>query len=95
MSNFRDSSSPRRGYSEFDPESGEGLGRKKSLIRPERSRMDESHPRFHYTQVANQESNHIKVQPSSTGVDPRKSNELSTSRSHLSNYATPPHQGSP
>ena len=59
MSNFRDSSSPRRGYSEFDPESGEGLGRKKSLIRPERSRMDESHPRFHYTQVANQESNHI------------------------------------
>lgn len=92
MSNFRDSSSPRRGYSEFDPESGEGLGRKKSLIRPERSRMDESHPRFHYTQVANQESNHIKVQPSSTGVDPRKSNELSTSRSHLSNYATPPHQ---
>ena len=28
MSNFRDSSSPHRGYSEFDPESGDGINRK-------------------------------------------------------------------
>lgn len=89
MSNFRDSSSPHRGYSEFDPESGDGINRKKSLIRPERGRMNENHPRFHYTQVANQEADHIKVQPSSTGVDPRKSTELSQSRSHLSHYSTP------
>ncbi|EMG46070.1 CHS3 Chitin synthase 3 [Candida maltosa Xu316] len=89
---FRDSTSPRRGYSEFDPESGEGIHRKKSLIRPERSRIDANHPRFHYTQVANQEADHIKVQPSSTGIDPRKSMELNQSRSHISDYANPPNQ---
>lgn len=72
-------------YQEFDHESGD-LSRKKSLVRPERSRIDENHPRFHYTQVANHESNHLKIQPSSTGLDPHISNShsdrnLSPSRS--------------
>lgn len=71
---FRPSSSPTR-YQEFDPESGE-LGRKKSLVRPERSRMDPNHPRFHYTQIANQEAGHLRIQPSSSGADPRYSGEL-------------------
>ncbi|EGW32468.1 chitin-UDP acetyl-glucosaminyl transferase 3 [Spathaspora passalidarum NRRL Y-27907] len=70
-----------QGYREFDPESGDGLGRKKSLIRPERTRINQNHPRYHYTQVTNQESHHIKVLPSSTGLDPIISNEVSRSRS--------------
>lgn len=65
-------------YTEFDPESGD-LNRKKSLVRPERSRMDPNHPRFHYTQVANQEAGHLKVQPSLTGLDPRRSMETRNS----------------
>lgn len=63
-----------RNYQEFDPESGE-LGRKKSLVRHDRERMDPNHPRYHYTQVTNQQANHLKVQPSSTGLDPQVSNE--------------------
>ncbi|CCE85995.1 Piso0_005639 [Millerozyma farinosa CBS 7064] len=57
------------GYYEFDPESE--LSRKKSLVRPERTRIDPDHPRYHYTQVANQESNHLRIQPSTTGLDPQ------------------------
>lgn len=56
-------------YQEFDHESQ--FGRKKSLVRPERSRIDENHPRYHYTQVAQQESSHLKIQPSTTGMDPK------------------------
>lgn len=60
-------------YQEFDPESGDNLNRKKSLVKPERSRIDPNHPKFHYTQVTNQESSHLKVQPSTTGANPRDS----------------------
>lgn len=56
-------------YQEFDPETGE-LARKRSLVKPERSRIDQSHPRYHYSQVANQESSHLKILPSSTGLNP-------------------------
>lgn len=66
---YRDSAGSSK-YHEFDPESGGDLSRKKSLVRPERSRIDKDHPRYHYTQVANQESNHLKIQPSTTGLDP-------------------------
>ncbi|KAM9909656.1 hypothetical protein OXX69_005230 [Metschnikowia pulcherrima] len=55
-------------YQEFDHESGD-IGRKRSLVRPERQRLDRNHPRFHYTQVASQEAGHLKIQPSS-GLDP-------------------------
>ncbi|KAK6463935.1 chitin-UDP acetyl-glucosaminyl transferase 3 [Scheffersomyces coipomensis] len=79
---FRNSVSPNK-YQEFDPESGD-VSRKKSLVRRERSRMDPTNPRYHYTQVTNQQSNHLKVLPSSTGLDPQNSNSsnLSPSRSH-------------
>ncbi|CAL3962353.1 hypothetical protein PZA11_000460 [Diplocarpon coronariae] len=42
------------------------LGRKRSLIRPERRRMDHNHPNYHYVQ----HSANMNVQPSSTGNDP-------------------------
>lgn len=58
-------------YQEFDPETGD-IGRKRSLVRPERQRLDRNHPRFHYTQVATQELSHIKIQP---GLEPVISGE--------------------
>ena len=42
------------------------LGRKRSLIRPERSRIDPDHPNYHYRQHAH----NMAVQPSTTGNDP-------------------------
>ncbi|CAI5757099.1 unnamed protein product [Candida verbasci] len=48
MSFNRPSGSPSRNYREFDPESGDGIGRKKSLVRPERSRNNPNNPRFYY-----------------------------------------------
>ncbi|ORY08210.1 chitin synthase-domain-containing protein [Clohesyomyces aquaticus] len=42
------------------------LGRKKSLIRPERQRMDPSHPNYHYQKHAQG----MRVHPSTTGNDP-------------------------
>lgn len=78
-----------QGYQEFDSEAqdGSGMSRKKSLVRPERSRMNRNNPRYHYAQVANQESHHIKVQPSSTGLDPII--DVSRSRSQRSRNKIP------
>ena len=42
------------------------LGRKKSLVRPERSRIDRDHPNYHYRQHAQ----NMTVYPSTTGNDP-------------------------
>lgn len=42
------------------------LGRKRSLIRPERNRIDPKHPNYHYRQHAA----NMNVLPSSTGNDP-------------------------
>ncbi|KAL3424826.1 Chitin synthase 4 [Phlyctema vagabunda] len=42
------------------------VSRKRSLIRPERSRIDQSHPNYHYRQHAA----NMNVLPSSTGNDP-------------------------
>ena len=42
------------------------LGRKRSLVRPERNRIDRDHPNFHYRQHAQ----NMTVQPSTTGNDP-------------------------
>lgn len=67
MSGFRNSAGSQN-YHEFDPESG--LNRKRSLVRPERQRIDENHPRFHYAQVVSQQADHLKVQPSLTGLEP-------------------------
>ncbi|OBA23040.1 hypothetical protein METBIDRAFT_9360 [Metschnikowia bicuspidata var. bicuspidata NRRL YB-4993] len=56
-------------YQEFDPEAGD-MGRKRSLVRPERQRLDKHNPRFHYAQVASQEASHLKIQPAASGLDP-------------------------
>ncbi|ODV77973.1 glycosyltransferase family 2 protein [Suhomyces tanzawaensis NRRL Y-17324] len=79
-SSYRNSANSNK-YTEFDPESGD-LSRKKSLVKPERSRIDANHPRYHYTQVAQQEANHLKIQPSSTGLDPQVPHENHLSPSH-------------
>ncbi|KAL8747421.1 MAG: hypothetical protein Q9190_000682 [Brigantiaea leucoxantha] len=42
------------------------LGRKRSLIRPERKRIDRDHPQYHYRQAAQT----MTVHPSTTGNDP-------------------------
>ena len=42
------------------------LGRKKSLVRPERTRIDREHPNYHYRQHAQ----NMSVIPSTTGNDP-------------------------
>ncbi|ODV58736.1 uncharacterized protein ASCRUDRAFT_38914, partial [Ascoidea rubescens DSM 1968] len=76
-------------YSEIDPESGYSLnsggnlGRKKSLIRTERARLDNpDHPNYYYNQVVNQEIDHISVQPSNSGLDPSISNQTDIYRSN-------------
>lgn len=68
MSGFRNSVNSNK-YREFDPESGD-LNRKRSLVRPERQRLDPNHPRYHYTQVVSQEADHLRIQPSLTGLEP-------------------------
>lgn len=42
------------------------LGRKRSLVRPERQRIDPNHPNYHYRRHAQK----MAVQPSTTGNDP-------------------------
>lgn len=42
------------------------LGRKRSLIRPERQRIDQNHPNYHYRRHAQK----MNVHPSTTGNDP-------------------------
>ncbi|KAI9680191.1 MAG: Chitin synthase, class 3 [Trizodia sp. TS-e1964] len=44
------------------------LGRKRSLIRPERNRIDRDHPNFHYRQHA--QNQNMEILPSTTGNDP-------------------------
>ncbi|KAF9578144.1 Chitin synthase, class 3, partial [Lunasporangiospora selenospora] len=45
--------------------------RQKSLVRPERERIDRNHPQYHYRNATqNLEGSNIKVQASSTGNDP-------------------------
>ncbi|KIX93065.1 uncharacterized protein Z520_11122 [Fonsecaea multimorphosa CBS 102226] len=49
-----------------NPMNQSDLGRKKSLIRPERSRIDRDHPNYHYRKHAQ----NMEVFPSTTGNDP-------------------------
>lgn len=78
---FRNSGTSNK-YQEFDHESG--VNRKRSLVRPERQRLDLNHPRYHYTQIANQESDHLKIKPA-PDLDPQVSNtEIYPRKSHHS-----------
>ncbi|EOA86372.1 Chitin synthase [Exserohilum turcicum] len=64
------------------------LGRKRSLIRPERQRMDPSHPNYHYRKHAQR----MHVQPSTTGNDPILEDNLeSETVSSDSTDVKPPH----
>lgn len=45
---------------------GSALGRKRSLVRPERNRVDRDHPNYHYRQHAQK----MEVLPSVTGTNP-------------------------
>ncbi|KAK5044559.1 hypothetical protein LTR84_010683 [Exophiala bonariae] len=49
-----------------NPANQSDLGRKKSLIRPERNRIDRDHPNYHYRKHAQ----NMEVFPSTTGNDP-------------------------
>ncbi|KAH7060861.1 chitin synthase 4 [Macrophomina phaseolina] len=57
---------------EHDPmmAAGQELNRKRSLVRPERSRIDRDHPNYHYRQHAS----NMNVRPSTTGNDPLTEN---------------------
>ncbi|GMM35481.1 chitin synthase [Saccharomycopsis crataegensis] len=57
-------------YSGYDPEAATGISRKRSLVRPERAKIDSNHPNFYYNQVANREAGHINIQKSTTGANP-------------------------
>lgn len=46
------------------------FSRKKTLVRPDRARLDPSHPQYHYAQRTAQQGSHMNVQPSATGNDP-------------------------
>ncbi|KAH0372734.1 chitin synthase, class IV, partial [Aureobasidium melanogenum] len=53
--------------SDYEPMMGASdLGRKKSLIRPERTKVDRDHPQYHYRKHAQ----NMAVMPSTTGHDP-------------------------
>jgi chitin synthase len=49
------------------PSAGD-FGRKRSLVRPERTRIDKDHPQYHYRQHATKQG--MNVLPSTTGNDP-------------------------
>ncbi|KAF2739191.1 chitin synthase 4 [Polyplosphaeria fusca] len=64
------------------------LGRKRSLIRPERQRIDQSHPNYHYRKHAK----NMAVYPSTTGHDPIMEDHLEAETvSSESTEAKPPH----
>lgn len=51
---------------DYDGAGSTDINRKRSLVRPERSRIDKDHPNYHYRQHAQ----NMTVQPSTTGNDP-------------------------
>ncbi|EAW15242.1 chitin synthase CHS3 [Aspergillus clavatus NRRL 1] len=73
-------------------EPGGELRHKKSLVKPERSRIDESHPNYHYRQ----KSHNMPTYPSTTGNEPliegdaldRDSSRSTESRGRREDFAT-------
>lgn len=64
------------------------LGRKRSLVRPERQRIDPNHPNYHYRKHAQK----MTVQPSTTGNDPIREDYLEAETvSSDSTDLKPPH----
>ncbi|KAF2118558.1 chitin synthase 4 [Lophiotrema nucula] len=68
------------------------LGRKRSLIRPERQRIDPNHPNYHYRKHAK----NMAVYPSTTGNDPIVEDQLEAETvSSESTDMKPPHMRNP
>ncbi|KAL5379992.1 Chitin synthase 4 [Paraphaeosphaeria sporulosa] len=66
------------------------LGRKRSLVRPERQRIDENHPNYHYRKHAKK----MTVHPSTTGNDPIRESREEYESETVSSESTdlkPPH----
>jgi chitin synthase len=64
------------------------LGRKRSLIRPERQRMDPDHPNYHYSKHAQR----MNVQPSTTGHDPIMEDHLESETVSSESTEAKPHR---
>ncbi|CRG91673.1 chitin synthase [Talaromyces islandicus] len=62
------SHSSARGAAAPAPEASPALGRKRSLVRPERRQLDPDHPNYHYQQHA--QNYNMATYPSTTGHDP-------------------------
>ncbi|TIB73624.1 hypothetical protein E3Q24_01040 [Wallemia mellicola] len=63
-------------YQQNDIESGQNnsnFKRKKSLVKPERERLNQNHRLFHYRNSAANQSGHVDVKASSTGAYPQQS----------------------
>ncbi|CAI6280354.1 unnamed protein product [Periconia digitata] len=70
------------------PSNSQDLGRKRSLVRPERQRIDPNHPNYHYRKHAQK----MTVQPSTTGNDPIREDYLEAETvSSDSTDVKPPH----
>jgi chitin synthase len=66
------------------------LSRKRSLVRPERQRIDENHPNYHYRKHAKK----MPVHPSTTGNDPIRESREEFESETVSSESTdlkPPH----
>lgn len=79
MDNFPKPTNRPNGPRAYDAEASRNIGseftRKKSLVKPERSRMEPSNPQYHYAQAATQQGSRIHIQPSTTGNDPAAYND--------------------
>lgn len=56
-------------YRSFEEEPSE-VGRKRSLIRRDRTRLTPDDPQYHYAQVVAQEADHLNVEPSTSNYNP-------------------------
>lgn len=79
-----------------DAEGGNGRktesSKRKSLVRPDRARLDHNHPQYHYAQRTVRQGSLMNVQPSMTGNDPHlqefdETIPLDDMRSCHSNYS--------
>ncbi|CDK25119.1 unnamed protein product [Kuraishia capsulata CBS 1993] len=78
----------------MDEESGgANFQRKRSLVRNERRRLDPDAPNYHYEKLVLQESDHLKVFPSETGVDPTSFNRVNSRRSKRTVESIVEHDG--
>ncbi|KAG0238319.1 Chitin synthase, class 3 [Actinomortierella wolfii] len=67
-----------------NPKGNSNFKRQKSLIRPERERIGPDHPQYFYRNATqNLEGSHVRVQASTTGIDPTRPVQLRRGKSVL------------